>query len=77
MGEKIARECQGIYPMQNVFIRKVKVMKSPKFDAYKFSELHAADASAPIIGATPVSLGEDTGAAVDRAPVVGEDGVAQ
>merc|ERR1711916_298175 len=39
IGEKITRECQGIYPLQNVFVRKVKVLKSPKFDAYKFATL--------------------------------------
>jgi len=66
IGEKIAKECQGIYPLQNVFIRKVKVLKSPKFDAYKFADLHAADSQAPIIGATAVNLGEDVGQAVAR-----------
>lgn len=32
IGKQIERECQGIYPLQNVYIRKVKVMKAPKFD---------------------------------------------
>lgn len=73
VGEKIARECQGIYPMQNVFIRKVKVLKTPKFDAYKFSELHAQDANS-IVGPSTVSIaGEDVGAAVSREPVIGEE----
>lgn len=77
VGEKIQRECQGIYPMQNVFVRKVKVLKSPKFDAYKFSELHTGgETAAPLVGASTVSLGEDTGAAV-QTPVVGEAGNAQ
>jgi small subunit ribosomal protein S3Ae len=42
IGERVAKECQGIYPLQNVFIRKVKMLKTPKFDAYKFAELHSA-----------------------------------
>ena len=40
LGKAIERECQGIYPLQNCFIRKVKVLKTPKFDAYKLLELH-------------------------------------
>lgn len=72
IGEKIQRECQGIYPLQNVFVRKVKVLKAPKFDAYKFSELHSADNAAPQVGASTVSLGEETGEAVAREAVVGE-----
>ncbi len=40
IGKQIEKECQGIYPLQNVFIRKVKVLKAPKFDAYKLLEAH-------------------------------------
>jgi len=40
IGKQIEKECQGIYPLQNVFIRKVKVLKAPKFDTYKLLELH-------------------------------------
>jgi small subunit ribosomal protein S3Ae len=40
IGTQIERECQGIYPLQNVFIRKVKILKKPKFDAFKLMELH-------------------------------------
>jgi len=52
MGKQIERECQGIYPLQNVFIRKVKVVKAPKFDAGKLLELHgeAAPAAAEEVG---------------------------
>ena len=66
IGEKIRKVTQGIYPLQNVFIRKVKVLKAPKFDAFKFSELHEAGDEAPVIGATGVDLGEDVGEAVER-----------
>ena len=64
IGEKIARVCQGIYPLQNVFIRKVKVLKAPKFDAYKFSELHSGgdDHAA---GATAI-VAPDLGEVVER-----------
>jgi len=32
IGKQIERECQGIYPLSNCFLRKVKVLKTPKFD---------------------------------------------
>jgi len=42
--ETIAREIekrtQGIYPLCNTLIRKVKVLKKPKFDITKLMELH-------------------------------------
>jgi len=53
IGKQIERETQGIYPMQNVFIRKVKVVKAPKFDAGKLMELHGEASAAP--AATPVA----------------------
>merc|ERR1711937_1115431 len=31
---------QGIYPLQNVYLRKVKVLKAPKFDLMKLMEVH-------------------------------------
>ena len=30
----------GIYPLQNTCIRKVKVLKAPKFDLTKLMEVH-------------------------------------
>jgi small subunit ribosomal protein S3Ae len=32
IGVEIEKVCRGIYPLQNVNIRKVKVLKKPKFD---------------------------------------------
>jgi small subunit ribosomal protein S3Ae len=40
IGREIEKACQGIYPLQNVYIRKVKILKSPKFDVSKLLELH-------------------------------------
>ena len=51
--QEIEKRCQAIYPLQNVFIRKVKVLKKPKFDLTKLMEMHGDSA-------------EDTGAAVDK-----------
>lgn len=32
IGKSIEAACKGIFPLQNVLIRKVKVIKKPKFD---------------------------------------------
>lgn len=40
IGKEIERSCQSIYPLQNVFISKVKVLKTPKFDVQKLMEFH-------------------------------------
>jgi len=53
IGKQIERETQGIYPLQNVFVRKVKVLKTPKFDPYKLLEIHGE-----------VAAKEDTGSKV-------------
>jgi len=53
ISKQIELECQGIYPLQNVFIRKAKILKRPTFDAYKMVSLH-----------TESSVAEDTGAVV-------------
>ena len=34
------QSCAGIYPLQNVFLRKVKILKAPKFDVTKLMEVH-------------------------------------
>lgn len=53
--------CAGIYPLQNVAIRKVKVLKAPKFDLTKLMEVHG-------------DYTEEVGAKVERpAPIVGAD----
>jgi small subunit ribosomal protein S3Ae len=40
IGKQIKHECHWIYPLENVFIRKVKVLKTPRLDANKLLELH-------------------------------------
>jgi len=49
----IEKSCNSIFPLQNVFIRKVKMTKKPKFDLMKLMELHGDSA-------------EDSGAALDK-----------
>lgn len=38
IGKEIEKATSGIYPLQNVFIRKVKILKAPKFDLGKLME---------------------------------------
>jgi len=40
IGKDIEKACQGIYPLHDVFIRKVKVLKKPKFELGKLMEMH-------------------------------------
>lgn len=47
------KSATGVFPLQNVFVRKVKVLRKPKFDLTKLREMHTASP-------------EDAGAAVTR-----------
>merc|ERR1711871_790512 len=40
IGKEIEEACHGIYPLQNVYIRKVKILRKPKLDVVKLMELH-------------------------------------
>mmetsp|Transcript_11905 Transcript_11905/g.35629 ORF Transcript_11905/g.35629 Transcript_11905/m.35629 type:complete len:263 (+) Transcript_11905:159-947(+) len=40
IGKDIEKACQGVFPLQNTFIRKVKVLRAPKFDVTKLMEVH-------------------------------------
>jgi len=40
IGREITKATEGIYPLQNVMIRKVKTLKAPKTDITKLIEMH-------------------------------------
>ncbi|KAF9498421.1 putative S-phase-specific ribosomal protein cyc07 [Pleurotus eryngii] len=40
IGREIEKAARSIYPLQNVYIRKAKILKAPKFDMSKLLELH-------------------------------------
>jgi small subunit ribosomal protein S3Ae len=40
IGREIEKSTQGIYPLQNVHVRKVKLLKQPKFDLGALLGLH-------------------------------------
>merc|ERR1719182_101756 len=41
IGREIEKQCEGIFPLKDVHVRKVKVLKKPKFEITKFMELHS------------------------------------
>jgi len=66
----ISKECKKIYPLQHVFIRKVKVLKAPKVDTSKLLQLHeeSSNTVAPTLTTAPATTAtaEDTGAKVTQ-----------
>ena len=55
IAKEIEKQCSAIFPLQNVCIRKVKVLKMPKYDVQKLLDIHSHNASV-----------EETGMKVDR-----------
>uniref|UniRef100_A0A6G1SQ88 Small ribosomal subunit protein eS1 n=1 Tax=Aceria tosichella TaxID=561515 RepID=A0A6G1SQ88_9ACAR len=45
IGKDIEKSCQTLYPLQDVFIRKVKVLKKPRFDMGRLMDLHGDSAA--------------------------------
>ena len=39
IGKEIEKACQGVYPLQNTFVRKVKLLRAPKFDINRLMEV--------------------------------------
>jgi small subunit ribosomal protein S3Ae len=40
IGKDIEKATAGIFPLQNVYVRKVKILKAPKFDIGKLMEVN-------------------------------------
>ncbi|CAG7717016.1 unnamed protein product [Allacma fusca] len=59
IAKDIEKVCQGIYPLHDVFIRKVKVLKKPRFDLSKLLEMHGD-------GGGKGGTSEETGEKVDK-----------
>jgi len=62
MSMDITKACQGIYPLHDVHVRKVKVLKRPRFDLTKLMELHGEGSAK----ATTVTTDPTTGEVVER-----------
>ncbi len=54
IGKEIEKQTRKIYPLKDVYLRKVKILKKPKFDLTKLMELHSGSAT------------NDDGVALDR-----------
>merc|ERR1711957_511421 len=58
IGKEIEKQTQGIYPLKDVLVRKVKILKKPKFDITKLMELHG-DGDGDDAGVTMVRPEDD------------------
>ena len=50
ISKDIEKACQKVYPLHDVNIRKVKVLKKPKFDIGKLLELHGDGGKSAVVG---------------------------
>ncbi|KAK7813908.1 hypothetical protein U0070_011015 [Myodes glareolus] len=61
IGKDIEKACPSIDPLHDVFVRKAKMLKKPKFELGKLMELHGEG------GSSGKATGVETGAKVERA----------
>merc|ERR1712183_877335 len=59
VGKDIEKACQSIYHLHDVYVRKVKMLKKPKFELGKLMELHGEGGGGSTAAKT---TGEETGA---------------
>merc|ERR1712098_1728 len=62
IADDIRKACNSVFPLKDVYIRKVKVLKKPKFELGKLMELHSEAGK----GSNTGSGGEDLGAKTER-----------
>ena len=60
IGDRIINEASSIFPIKDCYIRKVKVLKKPKFDVTELMEWHQADETAVGDVGKPVAAPEET-----------------
>ncbi|KAI9221479.1 40S ribosomal protein S1 [Blastocladiella britannica] len=56
IGRAVTKACVNIYPLRDVYVRKVKILKAPKLDLGKLLELHAGESTTDAKG---VKVGAD------------------
>jgi len=61
IGKEIEKHTQSIYPLQNVLIRKVKVLRSPKVDVSKLMEMHGGAEALATAAAAAAKAQSDAG----------------
>jgi len=64
IGKDIEKACHGIYPLHDVYVRKVKVLKKPKFEVGRLLEIHGD--SGTTVPTKVGGDGEEAGTKVDR-----------
>jgi small subunit ribosomal protein S3Ae len=70
IGKEIEKATSGIYPLQNTYIRKVKILKAPKFDLTKLMEVHG-DYSEEVGAKIERPVGDDAETEVEPVEVPG------
>lgn len=63
VNKEIDRVTQGVYPLTNIYVRKVKVLRGPKIDVSKLLEIHGGASAAQ---AAAASVATADGVKVDR-----------
>jgi len=61
IGKEIEKHTQSIYPLQNVLIRKVKVLRAPKVDISKLMEMHGGAEALALAAAAAAKAQADAG----------------
>ena len=44
--KRIGKECNRIFPLQNIYLKKVKMLKKPKFDFSRLMDMYSDKAGA-------------------------------
>merc|ERR1712058_210298 len=52
IADDIRKACNSVYPLKDVYIRKVKVLKRPRFELGKLMELHSDQGKGSNTGAS-------------------------
>ncbi|KAL7075201.1 hypothetical protein ACQ4LE_005994 [Meloidogyne hapla] len=55
IGKDIEKSCSYFYPLQDVYIRKVKILKKPKFELGKLLDMHGEGSGAAQVAITTAS----------------------
>ena len=67
--KEIEKATRSVYPLQNIYIRKVKMLKMPKFDLNKLMEVHGDAGKSEDVGAVASAPAEE---GIPAEPVVGD-----
>jgi len=58
IGRDITKAAQSVYPLKDVYLRKVKVLKKPKFDHMRLMEVHGSARAASSKGGKVARTGD-------------------